>query len=142
MTTTCCEKWETAQHIGSANGEFGLIVRSDGEFVFESINHPQKYAIRFCPWCGRQKPIVRERYLAWKREQAANGFTHPPGEWVDPPWQFLGDMRVAGGTITGRVSAVQGDCLLYDGSKWVNMGQPGSTNVTPPSPGPDTGTHA
>jgi hypothetical protein len=72
-----------------------------------------------------------------------HGFTHPPGEWRDPPYQFLGDVRRAGGTIAGAVSAVRGDGLIYDGSQWINCGQVRSINdLIATLPDPRIGTSA
>lgn len=45
------------------------------------------------------------------------------GAWSPPGSPAVGDLWIAGGTITGAVNAVLGDGINWNGSAWVNRGQ-------------------
>lgn len=58
-TEPCCEKWSTANDAGSGDGLRGLIYPVGGEFVFDGLFKALTHPIRFCPWCGAEKPQVK-----------------------------------------------------------------------------------
>lgn len=62
----------------------------------------------------------------------------PGGVWSAPPSPSAGDLWIAEGTITGAVTAVEGEGILWNGTSWVNVG-PIRGPVGPAGPAGATG---
>ena len=60
-----------------------------------------------------------------------------PGPWTPPdPAPRVGDLYIAEGAITGGITAVAGDGIIWDGAAWINIGPMRGPQGLPGAQGP------